>query len=570
MLTHESHIGSVLVFTLAAIIQDKQYSKAVTMDALFGHTGFVGSFLKENLPHRTTAYFSSKNVRSAKGKSYRNVYCACISATKWWANTNPGEDLKNIEAALSVLTSIKCQSITLISTIDVHDHGHPLQDEGCQFPSDEPYGRNRLHAENVLHEAFGDRLIVVRLPALFGVGLKKNVLFDLLNNNLVGNINSNSAYQWYPLHWLWTDINRAKDEFFTGHLDEKRVVNLYPMPIDTIDIINMFFPEKAETVKFGDRVSYNQGSRYNNMFAYKQGVILAEMERFIKTYKMFWARDIDNLVDNGDATNNRLQRLVISNMAWDPVDDNHAIFLLKRYGIKNVEIIPTKYYSWDTLFNNPTFHEKFNKAGINIHSLQSVLHGVKGDFFNDPDIMAEHLKKVLDLCTFVGANVAVMGSPSKRVVPKTVSRESAEAYEKKLGDVLDTAQIGSGGEGEGKPILCLEPNAVAYGCEVGRTLDACARISKDRSFGLNFDTGNYHLENDSTGLIDGIRHCQVSAPMLRPMRVSDYVSIRNSMTGYHLKNLDGDVKVSMEAKIRKIDTLGEHIRRFVTYMAEYL
>lgn len=540
------------------------------MDALFGHTGFVGSFLKENLPPRTTAYFNSKNVRSAKGRSYRNVYCACISATKWWANKNPEEDLKNIESALSVLTSIKCESITLISTIDVHDHGYPLQEEGCQFPSGDPYGKNRMYAENVLHEAFGERLVVMRLPALFGVGIKKNVLFDLLNNNLVGNINANSSYQWYPLHWLWSDIKRSRDEFFSGHLDEKRVINLYPVPIETLDIVNIFFPEKSDTVKFGDRVSYNQGTRYSSMFAYKQGVILAEMERFIKTYKKFWSRDIDNLVDDG-AASSRLQRLVVSNMAWDPVDDNHAIFLLKRYGIKNVEIIPTKYYPWETLFKNPTFHEKFNKAGISVYSLQSILHGVQGDFFNDPGDMAEHLEKVLGLCKSVGANVAVMGSPSKRVVPKTVTRESAEAYEKMLGDVLEVAQAGSGGTAEeGGPTLCLEPNASVYGCDVGKTLCACARVSKDRSFGLNFDTGNYHLENDSTGLIDGIGHCQVSAPMLRPMRVSDYVSIRNSMAGYHLRNLHEDVKVSMEAKIRKVDTLGEHIRRFVTYMAEYL
>lgn len=534
------------------------------MDALFGHTGFVGSFLKENLPPRTTSYFNSKNARSAKGRVYKNVYCACISATKWWANKNPEEDLKNIEAALSVLTSIKCESITLISTIDVHDHAHPLQDEGCEFPSNDPYGKNRMHAEKVLHEAFGDRLIVMRLPAIFGVGIKKNVLFDLLNNNLVGNINANSAYQWYPLHWLWSDINRAKDKFFTGPPTVKRVVNLYPIPIETLDIINIFFPEKADAVKLGDRVVYNQGTMYGSMFAYKQGAVLSEMERFINTYKKLWARDIDNLVDDTTVTDHRVERLMVSNMAWDPVDDNHVIFLLKRYGIKNVEIIPTKYYQWDTLFKNPTFHEKFNKAGITVYSLQSVLHNVQGDFFNDPEVMSDHLKKVLGLCDTVGASVAVMGSPSKRVVPKTVSRESPEVYEKRLGEVLEAAQTGSNVK------LCLEPNASAYGCDVGKTLDACARISQGRSFVLNFDTGNYHLENDSTGLIDGIGHCQVSAPMLRPMRVSDYLNLRNSMAGYHLKNLDEDVKISMEAKIQNIDTLGEHIRRFVTYTTEYL
>jgi len=520
------------------------------MDALFGHTGFVGSFLKENLNHKTTAYFNSKNIRLAKGRAYKNVYCACIPGSKWKANQDPDGDMKNIEGVLDVFKTIKCESIVLISTIDVHDHEYPMQDEKCQYPSKEAYGKNRLFVENYLRELFGVKLIVVRLPALFGVGLKKNVLFDLLNDKLVGSINANSAYQWYPINLLWTDITRAKGEFFSEGQD--KVVNIYPLPIETGDIIALFFPHHGMNVGFGNRVSYNQSSMYGSMFSYTQGVILAEMEKFINMYKKFWL--------GGSSSN----RLVVSNMAWDPVDDQHAIFLLKRYNISNVELMPSKYFSWETTFANPTFHEKFVRAGINVYSVQSVLYGVEGDFFENPDEMKKHLQKILGMCDDLGISKVVMGSPKKRKVPRIVNRGSDTSYENKLANVLQEAQKGY------KARLCLEPNATVYGCDIGKNLSGCVRIAKESGVGLNFDTGNFTLENDQTGLVDGIEHCQISAPMLRPLRTLDYVGFRSSMTGYHLKNLNKDVKISLEIKVDHIENLGEHIRRFVTYMSEYV
>jgi len=521
------------------------------MDALFGHTGFVGSFIKENLNPRSTVYFNSNNVRSAKCRGYRNVYCACIPGSKWKANTNPEDDMRNIQGVLDVLKTIKCETMVLISTIDVHDHTYPMQDEGCQFPSNEAYGKNRLFVENYLRDIFGDRLTVFRLPALFGVGIKKNVLFDLLNKNLLGNINSNSAYQWYPLRMLWTDISRSRDDFFSE--GQEKIINIYPVPIETCDIINIFFPEYANSVKFGERISYNQSTKYQRMFSYKQGVIFSEMDKFIRMYKKIW-----------EIGSRPASRLVVSNMAWDPVDDHHVIFLLKRYNISNVEIMPTKYFNWGTTFSNPTFNEKFKKAGINVYSVQSVLHDVGGNFFDDPIEMKVHLQKVLGMCDRLGISKVVVGSPKKRTTPRIVGCDSNQSYEEKLSSVLNSSQAGY------KARLCLEPNSATYGCDIGKKLSDCSRISEGKNFGLNLDTGNFMLENDDTGLVNGIEHCQISAPMLRPLRLNDYIGFRNSMVGYHLKNLEKNVKISLEIKVDKIENLGEHLRRFVTYMSEYI
>ena len=514
------------------------------MDALFGHTGFVGGHLKENLNPKTTHYFSSRNGRSAKGKYFNNIYCACIPGSKWEANNDPEGDLASINSIMNVITSLMCKKITLISTIEVHDRNHQMQDEECQYPSKEPYGKNRLYVEKTLREKFGDKLTIIRLPELFGVGMKKNVLYDILNDNMIFNVNVNTVYQWYPLHWLWEDMDRYRSV-------DGNIVNLYPEPIETSDIVHMFFPEKEEKLKYGDRIFYNQSSKHTHL-KHRQITVLKEMELFISAYKKLWS-----------GSNSEIKRLVVSNMAWDPCYDGHAIFLMKKYGIQNVELIPTKYASWDTILNyKPTFHEKFIKADIDVYSIQSILHDVEGSFFDGTTTIVDHLNKVMKVCEYIGASIVVMGSPTKR--KRTDKKKPLSYYEGVLGDSLDKVQ------GDSNVQICLEPNSSRYGAEIGKTLEECDRIAKDKKFALNFDTGNYILENDKSCLVDSIKHCQMSAPMLRPIRKNDYVSIKNGITGYHIKNLENDTKISMEAKVTHIETLGEHIRRFCIHASEYL
>ena len=69
--------------------------------------------------------------------------------------------------------------LVLISSIAVYrdsrgkDEQSPMETEGLP-----PYGANRLQLEQWVREDFPDAMIV-RLPALYGKGLKKNFLYDL-------------------------------------------------------------------------------------------------------------------------------------------------------------------------------------------------------------------------------------------------------------------------------------------------------------------------------------------------------------------------------------------------------
>ena len=63
------------------------------------------------------------------------------------------------------------------------DEDSPAPTTGLQA-----YGRNRRRLEQIVAGRFD--ALVVRLPALYGPGLKKNALYDLLHNNAVDKIDA--------------------------------------------------------------------------------------------------------------------------------------------------------------------------------------------------------------------------------------------------------------------------------------------------------------------------------------------------------------------------------------------
>jgi hypothetical protein len=78
-------------------------------------------------------------------------------------------------------------------------------------------------------------LTIVRLPALFGRGLKKNIIFDLLNNNMLEKIEPRSSFQYYDLAGLWANTGRVLDAGI-------ELCHLFPEPIKTHEMIEAFFP----------------------------------------------------------------------------------------------------------------------------------------------------------------------------------------------------------------------------------------------------------------------------------------------------------------------------------------
>ncbi len=149
------------------------------MDGLIGHTGFVGSNLKTQ--HEFGARFNSANVGDLAGAEFDTLVCAAAPGSMFEANRFPERDHARISALIAQLDAVgPVRRFVLISTVAVLA-GFTAEDEDTTaFEDTTPYGVNRRRLEVFVAERFPGALIV-RLPALFGPGLKKNFLFDMRN-----------------------------------------------------------------------------------------------------------------------------------------------------------------------------------------------------------------------------------------------------------------------------------------------------------------------------------------------------------------------------------------------------
>ena len=148
-------------------------------DAIIGGTGFVGSNLA--LQVEDAEVFNSKTIGEIAGKSFGTLYCAAAPGSMFVANKFPDLDEARIYALIKSLEQVRAERFVLISTIAVlEDFGFEHDEYTQSYQTTLPYGQNRRRLEEAV-EAHFETSLIVRLPALFGRGLTKNFIFDLLN-----------------------------------------------------------------------------------------------------------------------------------------------------------------------------------------------------------------------------------------------------------------------------------------------------------------------------------------------------------------------------------------------------
>jgi len=241
-------------------------------NALIGFTGFVGSTLLNQ--KKFNFLYRSNNIHEIENQCFDFVLCAGAPAQKWLAIKEPEQDLQNIESLISHLKTIQTKMFVLISTVDVFSSSFEVDENSSIDESGlNAYGLHRRLLEKFVISHF-ERYLILRLPGLVGPGLKKNVIFDLLNDNNLGAIDSRGVFQFYPMVNLWHDIQTALKE-------NLQIVHFGTEPISVSEIASHGFGIEFNNIVSETTPNYKMRSIYAGVFGGLNGYLYSRRETLL-------------------------------------------------------------------------------------------------------------------------------------------------------------------------------------------------------------------------------------------------------------------------------------------------
>lgn len=250
--------------------------------ALIGYSGFVGGNI--NSQQKFKDLYNSKNISDIRGKKYQLIVSAATPSLFWKANLEPEDDWKNIQDLIANLKEVTAKHFVLISTIFVYPN--PFQvDEDSLIDSKKltPYGLHRYRLEQFVIKNFPNHTIV-RLPNVFGDGIKKNFIYDLIHNNRLDLTHKDSRMQWYDLKNIWKDISVAID-------NNIRIVNFSVEPLKAEKIAKYCLNMQFGTITQKPALNHQMYSKYAHLwgsrskYLYSAKKTLTELKCFILNHK---------------------------------------------------------------------------------------------------------------------------------------------------------------------------------------------------------------------------------------------------------------------------------------------
>ncbi|WP_146134337.1 NAD-dependent epimerase/dehydratase family protein [Glaciihabitans tibetensis] len=245
-----------------------------------GYSGFVGGNLLRS--RNFDLLVRSTNTDELRGQHFSRVVFSAAKAEKWRANKEPAADLAHIEQLEAVLSSFTTDELVIISTVDVYSDPRSV-DESTLPHTDSlhPYGLHRLQLEQfarLRHAATS----IVRLPALFGPGIKKNVIYDLMHDNNLDQIHHAGSFQYYNLERLSDDLDRIVEA-------KLPLVNITTAPLLTSEIAARCFGREFFNAPTGVTPgSYDVHTQFAEVlggtgpYSYGRDDVLRELSAFVQ------------------------------------------------------------------------------------------------------------------------------------------------------------------------------------------------------------------------------------------------------------------------------------------------
>jgi len=151
-----------------------------------GLTGsaFVRNFKKNNIEFKIV---QKENKEEFFGKNCDVLIFANGNAVKYKANEDPYFDFHaSISSIAEYVHKINSKLFILLSSIEVYDQPFSLETSKENTVINEqnldPYGYHKFLAEKYV-ERFANNFLIFRLPALVGIGTKKNPIYDFLHDH---------------------------------------------------------------------------------------------------------------------------------------------------------------------------------------------------------------------------------------------------------------------------------------------------------------------------------------------------------------------------------------------------
>jgi sugar phosphate isomerase/epimerase len=218
-------------------------------------------------------------------------------------------------------------------------------------------------------------------------------------------------------------------------------------------------------------------------------------------------------------------RIAISNIAWEPHEDDDLAGLLQRHGVDAIDVAPGKYFPKPDAATAQEIAQVRNwwaERGIEITGMQALLFGTTGlNVFGEPEVqdaMLRHLAAVCRIGAGLGAPRLVFGSPKNRDrsgLGDDQATEIASAFFRRLGEIAQSHGV----------FVCLEPNPPRYGANFMTTSAETARVVEQVSHPavrMQFDTGALTINGEDPAAVlqnDAvlIGHVHASEPDLVPL-----------------------------------------------------
>lgn len=228
--------------------------------AVVGAKGYLGSALCRALlkdSRYTITQVTRENYTEMQKQSFDILVNCAMPSARFWAKNNPAKDfVETVEKTANLLYGWKFKKFIQISTISARSQ------------LDTVYGRHKAAAEELVN--YGENLIV-RFGAIYGEGMKKGVLVDMLVGKKVF-VDGESRYCFahvdFCAHWIVKNLERTrivevggknaialkdiakhlgKNIEFEGALDHQEVTSAesdFPEASDVLEFLDNFKDEK--------------------------------------------------------------------------------------------------------------------------------------------------------------------------------------------------------------------------------------------------------------------------------------------------------------------------------------